>query len=185
VRARPLLVTGLVAAAAGGTLGGAPSTLWSVARGDDPTAATRAAGALLGRASLPRGVVAHAGVSVFWGLVWAVLLPRRHSVACGAAAGALVCALDLGVVARRRQALATLADLPWGPQLADHVAFGALAGVVVARRRMAGRPAPARRLGQRRASTSAWTTTKYPSGSFAQRANAPAIAESSVSSLNP
>jgi branched-subunit amino acid ABC-type transport system permease component len=53
-------------------------------------------------------------------------------VLAGALAGAAIAALDLGLIGRYFPLIDALAFLP---QLADHVAFGAVAGLVIARRR--------------------------------------------------
>ena len=115
-------------AAVAGLLSGVPSTVHAVVTGSDPLAAARAAGALLGRPTLPRGVVAHALVSVAWAAVLAVMLPRRGAAAAGTAAGAVIAAIDLGVVGRR---IPAIRDLPVAPQVADHLAFGALVGMTL------------------------------------------------------
>jgi hypothetical protein len=127
---------GLVAGALAAVLGGAPSTLYALTRGSNLTEATRAAGALLGRPTIIRGVFAHGALSLLWGVVLAVALPPRHRVAGGALAGLGIAAFDLGVVGRRVPAIRAL---PQGPQWADHVAFGATAGAVLAHMDRAGR----------------------------------------------
>jgi hypothetical protein len=123
-------------------LSGGPSTLVALRSGDSPIEATLAAGTLL----LPRehrhvalalaAVPVHLALSLGWALVLAALLPRRHTTAWGAASGLAIAALDLGVVARRYPRLRALRTVP---QVADHVAFGATAGAVLALRR---RPRP-------------------------------------------
>jgi hypothetical protein len=123
---------GLLAGAVAGAVSGAPSTARTLLRGGDVGEAVRAAGVLLGSPTLPAGVTAHAAVSLGWGLVLGALLPRRHTVAWGAAAGVVIAALDLGVVGRRLPRIAALAPLP---QLADHVAYGAVVGAVLSARR--------------------------------------------------
>jgi hypothetical protein len=66
----------------------------------------------------------------------AFLRRARAPVAVGAAAGAAIAALDLGLVvhgpAGRRWPL--IRALPVWPQVADHVAFGAIAGAALRRR---------------------------------------------------
>ena len=134
----PICADGLVAGAAAALLSGAPSTLHAVATGRDPIAATVAAGGLM----LPRersrvrlvvaGGVVHVTISLAWGLVLAALLPRRRTVAAGALAGFAIATLDLSVAGRRG---ARIRELPRVPQLADHVAYGAVAAVVISRRR--------------------------------------------------
>lgn len=118
------------AAVLAGLLSGAPSTVHALARRRSLLASTRAAGTLLGRPTLVRGLAAHAAVSIGWTAVLAMTLPRRHTVVAGVAAGGVIAALDLGIVARRFPAIR---GLPVGPQVLDHLAFGAVVGAVLAR----------------------------------------------------
>ena len=117
---------------------GAPSTVWMLATGDSVLASTEAAGTLLVSrdSSRPRllaaGVVAHAAISLWWAQVLARVLPRRHTVAAGATAGAAIAALDLGLIARRYPAIRALRLTP---QVLDHIAFGALVAAVLRHRR--------------------------------------------------
>ena len=117
------------------TLSGVPSTVWALAKGRDPLEAALAAGAMLvgEHASKPKRLAAavpvHLAISLGWTVVLDRTLPRRHRVLTGAAAGLAIAALDLGVVGRRIPAIAAL---PLGPQIADHVAFGALAAATSA-----------------------------------------------------
>jgi hypothetical protein len=114
-------------------LSGIPSTLHALATGGDPLQAARAAGSILlpqeRRAGvlLAAAVPVHLGVSLFWTLVLA-----RAGV-CGARRGALaglaIAGLDLGLVGRR---VPQIQALPLLPQVADHVAFGTIAGVLLA-----------------------------------------------------
>jgi hypothetical protein len=120
----------LTAAAVAGALSGAPSTVHAIATGRSPLAAARAAGELLGQPGLVRGVLAHAGMSAGWAAVLAVALPRRHRLWWGAAAGLAITALDLSIARRRYPAIDAL---PTGPQVADHMAFGALVGATLDR----------------------------------------------------
>ena len=78
-----------------------------------------------------RGAVAHVAITGWWTAVLAAVLPRRRTAAWGALAGLAIGLLDLAVARRRFPAIAAL---PRGAQLADHVVFGTLVGVVVARR---------------------------------------------------
>jgi len=141
-RAQPgVLRDGLEAGAVGAVLGGVPSTVHALATGRDPLEATVAAGTLL----LPRekrpgrlllaAVPAHVALSLGWGAALARVLPDRRTVALGAAAGLAIAALDLGVIGRRFPRIRALSQ---APQVADHLAFGALVGAVVSRRRRAG-----------------------------------------------
>jgi hypothetical protein len=119
---------GLVAATVAAVVSGAPSTTYALATNRSVLESIRAAGTLLGRPTLTRGLLAHGLVSLWWGLVLSRLLPRRARVRSGLAAGAAIAALDLGVVARRFPAIRALPRLP---QCADHLAFGAVFGVVL------------------------------------------------------
>jgi hypothetical protein len=103
----------------------------NVARGRSILASTRAAGTLLvGDTAAPAttlvaGVAVHLAISTFWGTVLWFRLPRRHAPGWGAVAGLGIAALDLGVVGRH---LPAIRELDLAPQLADHVAFGAIVG---------------------------------------------------------
>ncbi len=128
-----------LAALAAGVGGGAPSTLHALLRRRDPFEATRAAGHLVAGAGTPDGRLTVAGLGIHGAVscAWAALLVpllrrRRHPVALGAGAG-LVIAGVIRVAARRLAP--PLAALPAWPQVADHVAYGALVGAVVARTR--------------------------------------------------
>jgi len=118
----------LVAAAVAGVVSGMPSTLYALRRGIPLSASTAAAGTLLGRASITRGVLAHAALSCMWAAVLARTLPSRHRIAAGALGGAAIAALDLGVIGRRYPAIHAL---PQPAQWADHVLFGATVGAVL------------------------------------------------------
>jgi len=132
---------GMAAGAVAGLLSGAPSTIHALLTGGDPLAAARAAGNLLLPADaaparlLVAGGIAHVALSVGWGTVLAVAV-RRTSLpptAVGLAGGAVIAAVDLGLLAHgpigRRWPL--IKALPIGPQVADHLAFGAIAGAVL------------------------------------------------------
>ena len=145
--AGPVLRAGLTAGAVAGVLSGLPSTFHALITGRDPLAAARAAGNLLLPADAPPGALlaagglAHVVVSLGWGTVLAVAV-RRTSLrswaapAVGVAAGAAIAAVDLGLLAHgpagRRWPL--IRALPVGPQVAYHLAFGAVAGAVLRRR---------------------------------------------------
>jgi hypothetical protein len=126
------------AALAAAVLSGAPSTAYALATGRDPLEAALAAGAIVvgDGASKPRRLAAavpvHLAVSFAWTVALDRALPQRHRVLTGAAAGLAIAALDLGVIGRRIPAIAAL---PLAPQIADHVAFGAIAAPCAARRR--------------------------------------------------
>jgi hypothetical protein len=75
-------------------------------------------------------VPVHITISLGWAVMLTALLPRHRTVLWGAVAGLAIAAVDLGPLARpwpRIQAL------PLGPQVADHVAFGAIMGACIRR----------------------------------------------------
>lgn len=119
-------------------LSGLPSTAWALARGRDPLEAALAAGAIVVGADaskarrLAAAVPVHLAISCAWTVVLDRTLPQRHRVLTGAAAGLAIAALDLGVIGRR---IPVIAALPLGPQVADHIAFGAIAAPCAGRRR--------------------------------------------------
>jgi hypothetical protein len=112
------------AAAIGGLLSGLPSTV--LVR--QPLEAARAAGTVLGRPTVVRGALAHAGLSLGWAVVLDRVLPRKAMPWHGAVAGLAVAALDLGVVGRR---FPRVRALPQAPQWLDHVAYGMLVTAVL------------------------------------------------------
>jgi hypothetical protein len=127
------------ATAVAATLSGVPSTLHALLAGGTVRAAgvyvhdaTCAAGTLLppGRGRFIRGAVVHVGISAACGEVLARTLPRRRSIAWGAAAGLAIGVVNVGLIGRRFPAINSL---PLMSQLADHVAFGTLFAVVVDR----------------------------------------------------
>jgi hypothetical protein len=121
----------LRAAAVAGVLSGAPSTVHAVVTKRDVLSSTRAAGTLLGRPTVARGLLAHTAITLGWTAVIAAAPLARRRVVAGAAAGLLIGALDLGVARRRFPAISAL---PTVPQLLDHAAFGALVVATLGRR---------------------------------------------------
>jgi len=117
-----------------GIVSGVPSTIYALATGGPPLEAALAAGSLL----LPRAqrtstllgaaLPVHLALSVGWGCVLAAALPRRHTTAVGAGAGLAIAALDLGLIGRRVPRIRALAP---GPQVADHLVYGAAFGTIV------------------------------------------------------
>jgi hypothetical protein len=134
----PWITDGIAAGGVAAVLSGTPSTVIAIARGDDPLEATAAAGSILVSHDskqllrLAAAVPVHVALSLGWGVVLSALLPRRATIAWGAAAGLCIAALDLGVIGRR---FARIDSLPLGPQIADHAAYGAVVGAVLRRRR--------------------------------------------------
>jgi hypothetical protein len=139
----PAVRAGFRAGCIAGVLSGAPSTLHAVLTGRDPLAAARAAGNLLLPADAPPGALllagglAHTVLSLGWGTVVAGAVRRTSlpPLVAGLAVGAAIAAVDLGILAHgppgRRWPL--IRNLPVGPQVADHLAFGAVAGAVLRR----------------------------------------------------
>ncbi len=127
------------ALAVGAVVSGAPSTLWALASGHDPLGATRAAGRLLAPDEartwrlLACAGVAHAALTLAWGAVLTVALPRRRRVLAGAVAGLGIAGVDLGLAhLSAAPRFAAVRALPVGPQLADHAAFGATVALLTA-----------------------------------------------------
>ena len=118
-------------------LSGIPSTIYAFVTGADPLEATHAAGSML----LPResdatrliaaAAVVHSAVSLFWALVLAFVLPRRHVVLWSVVAAMAIALVDLRVIAPRF--FPAVAALDFWPQFADHVMWGACFGIVLAR----------------------------------------------------
>ena len=106
----------------------------ALATGRDPLAAVLAAGSVLLPGETSRRKLAAAAVPVHLALslTWTVAFDRAgvRTARGGALAGLAVAALDLGFVGRR---FPHVRALPLGPQLADHAAFGAIAGLLLGR----------------------------------------------------
>jgi hypothetical protein len=119
----------LRAGLAAALLSGIPSTAHALLTGRDPLEATLAAGSILLPGETRRGRLLAAAVPVHLAvsLGWTVVLDRAgvRGSRAGALAGLGIAALDLGVAARR---IPRVRALPLLPQLADHAAFGAVAG---------------------------------------------------------
>ena len=115
-------------------LSGAPSTLHALATRRDPLEAALAAGSTVLPDESRRGRLLAAAVPVHLAisLGWTLALERAHvrGARQGAFAGLAIAALDLGLAGRR---FPRVRALPLGPQLADHVAFGAVAGWILDR----------------------------------------------------
>ena len=131
----PLQTTaGLLGGAVAAVVSGAPSTVHALITRRPLLATVEAAGSLVLPSDAPRwalvaaAVPVHVALSLGWGVVLASVLPRRHAVAWGAAAGVAIAALDLGTVGRLRPRIRAL---PTIPQVLDHVAFGAVVGAVI------------------------------------------------------
>jgi hypothetical protein len=134
---RRVIRDGLAAALPAAFLSGLPSTLHALWRKRDPLEASVAAGSIL----LPResrrarllvaAIPVHASISCAWALVLSAVLPRKAPVAEGVLAGLSIALLDLGVIGRHYPRIRALQS---GPQVADHVAFGLVTALWLARR---------------------------------------------------
>ena len=125
---RGSVTRGVAAGAVAAVLSGAPSTASALLSGRDPLDAVRAAGSMVGSPTVVAGAAVHTCISLAWGVVLAAALPRRGTMLWAVAAGGAIAALDLGVVGRRFPAIRAL---PAVPQVADHLAYGAVAGTVL------------------------------------------------------
>jgi hypothetical protein len=121
------------AAAIAALFSGGPSTVWALLTDGDLLEPSLAAGALLlpdasdRRRLLVAAGCAHVGLSFGWAAGLSVVLPRRRSVVWGALAGLAIAAIDLGAAhLSSNSRFDRVRTLPVGPQIADHVAFGAI-----------------------------------------------------------
>jgi hypothetical protein len=111
---------------------GLPSTTYALIIGANPLEATWAAGGMLLSMNAPAAqlfmaaAVVHCSVSAFWTVVFGALLPRRHVVYWALAGSAAVAWLDLRLIAPLL--FPSVATLPFWPQFADHLMWGALLG---------------------------------------------------------
>jgi len=137
MRSSQTLRAGLIAAA----ISGIPSTVHAIVTGRDPLEATAAAGSLFLDPGRPRAqlvaaaIPAHLAISLFWAYAMVPVLPKRRRVPAGAMAGVGIACLDLVILGRRFPRVEALAR---GPQIADHVLFGALVGHLTAPRERVG-----------------------------------------------
>ena len=133
---------GASAAVPAALLSGLPSTLSALVRRRDAWEAAAAAGAVVAPWEQRRpllvvyAIPVHFGISVFWSIALARVLPRRGTLLFALAGGGVIAAVDLAMVGRHLPPIRAL------PQVLDHLAFGAVVGAVVAARR-ARRPPPA------------------------------------------
>lgn len=129
---------GAWAALPAAVLSGLPSTVYALLTGRDVLEAAAAAGAVVAPRERRRArlivyaVPVHAAISLFWSVVLARVLPSTSTLLFGIAGGGAIATLDLGVFGRRVPAVRSLRQ---GPQVVDHLAFGAVVGAVVASRR--------------------------------------------------
>jgi hypothetical protein len=128
------LQAGLVAA----VVSGAPSTLITLARGEDVLMSARAAGTLLlprERRTIPllaAAIPVHCALSLGWAAVLDKAIPCGREPLGGTLGGLAIAALDLGVIGR---SIPAIRALPQKRQWADHVAYGLTVGAVLAHHR--------------------------------------------------
>jgi hypothetical protein len=117
------------AGAVAAVFSGAPSTLHALVTGRDPLESALAAGSIVLPGEKRRGrlLAAAVPVHIVLSVGWAIALERAgvRTARTGAVAGLAIAAVDLGLVGCR---FPRIRALPLAPQLADHVAFGAIAG---------------------------------------------------------
>lgn len=125
------------AAVPAAVLSGLPSTAHALVTRRDPLEASTAAGSILlpheqSRLLLVAAAIpVHATLSTIWTIAISRLLPGRSPAAEGAVAGLAIAGFDLGIIGRRYPRVRALKPLP---QVADHVAFGFVASIALARR---------------------------------------------------
>lgn len=112
---------------------GLPSTLWSLTADRSVLTSVWATGHLLAP-GLPAGLklfllasVVHVAVSFFWTAILVLVLPSPTWF-WGVIAGVLIAVVDLKLIG---PCFPSISDLDFLPQLADHLAFGFIVGVVV------------------------------------------------------
>jgi hypothetical protein len=131
----------LAAGLAGAACSALPSTLWSLARGDDLLEGGRAAGAMVlpherrTTVLLAAATPVHFAISIGWAAVMAAVVPCGREPAWGLAGAMAIATLDLVVIGRH---IPSIRALPQGRQWADHAAYGLSVGLVL-RARRAGR----------------------------------------------
>ena len=135
---RGSLLDWLIAGSVATALSGIPSTLYSAATGADIAEPTRAAGAMLVAANssdlqlLTAAAVVHIAVSFFWSGILILILPRTSITSACVLAASLIGVLDLRVIAPHF--FPEVARLPFLPQMADHLMWGACLGLMLRRR---------------------------------------------------
>lgn len=132
---RTWLLTTVLAAVAAGVLSGIPSTVWAFVTDGDPWEATQAAAQVLVHRDtwfplqVAAATIVHGGMSLFWsGVLCAVLSPKR-AVLDGVGAGFSIAVLDMLAIGPM---VPSMRELPFLPQLADHLCFGGIVGAVIA-----------------------------------------------------
>jgi hypothetical protein len=114
---------------------GAPSTLFFIATGEDLWPPVHAVGSMLISPGAPAwmlflaAALVHCAVSLFWALILASFIPPARAPLYAVVASALIAVLDLRVIAP--VFFPDVAALAFGPQFADHLMWGLLAGVTL------------------------------------------------------
>jgi hypothetical protein len=136
MRLGSILGGGIRAALPAAAFAGAPSTIHALVTDGDPLEASLAAGSLFlpeehrtSRLLVAAGA-AHLSISLGWGVVLATVLPRTRPIAEGIVVGLAIAALDLGLIGSR---IPRIKALRVAPQVADHIAFGVVASLVLSR----------------------------------------------------
>jgi 4-amino-4-deoxy-L-arabinose transferase-like glycosyltransferase len=128
----------LEAGLVGAVVSGLPSSVVTLARGEDLLESSRAVGAMVLPGErrplvlLAAAAPVHLALSLGWAAVLARVLPEGRERAGGLVGGLAIAALDLGVIGRR---IPAISGLPQGRQWADHAAFGLAVAEVLRRRR--------------------------------------------------
>ena len=131
----PIWHDALAAGACAAIVSAIPSTLYAWWTGGDVMEATRAAGAMLIASDssdaelFSAAAVVHIFVSAFWSAVLTWLLPRERTMMWAIARARRIALLDLRVIAPLF--FPEVYALPFWPQFADHLAFGATLGAVL------------------------------------------------------
>jgi hypothetical protein len=114
-------------------LSGIPSTLYSWATGRDVFEATRAAGTMLlsekssSFALFLAAAVVHSSVSLFWSIVLIYILPDKRVILYSVIGAIVIGVFDLRIIG---PLFPEIIRLPFWPQMADHVFWGASVGTV-------------------------------------------------------
>ncbi len=133
---------GVIAALFAGFLSGVPSTFYAVLTHTSVLRAISAAGGIVLGSGAPQsetlfvGALVHGFLSLFWGVVLGVVLPRRATVLWGGLAAVAIAVLDLLLIGRMFDSIQALTFLL---QLFDHIVFGIVAAIVISQRRKARR----------------------------------------------
>jgi hypothetical protein len=114
-------------------LSGIPSTLYSWATGRDVLEATRAAGTMLlsekssSFALFLAAAVVHCSISLFWSIIFISILPDKRVILCSVTGAIVIGVFDLRIIG---PLFPEIIRLPFWPQMADHVFWGASLGTV-------------------------------------------------------